>query len=151
MRYTLTEITAFVTAVGAFLGALVLAYRGLSGDRFSRRVNESAALLTGYTEMVKNLRVEISDMRLDHDKDVLYTKKQYQNDLERLARLHKIELDSIIAIYTEERRQWEEERERLGSKINELDEKIVELQATVFTPRNPESKSRESDKGNRNG
>ncbi len=137
MDSSVQTITAILTALGAFIGALVLAYRGLSGDRFTRKVNESAALLAGYTDMVKNLRIEISDMRLDHDKETQRNKQQYQGDLERLGRLHKAELDSVMAIYAEERKLWDVERERLSNKISELDEALSKVKTEVYLLMHP--------------
>lgn len=137
MDVSLQALGAFLAAFGAFIGALVLAYRGLSGDRFTRRVSESAALLTGYTEMVKNLRLEISEIRSDHDKEMLRNKQQYQADLERLSTMHRLELSGIISTHNEERKHWEAERVRLSNQISEFDERLDELRTQLYLLKNP--------------
>lgn len=147
MEVPLQTVGVFLTAFGAFVGTLVIAYRGLSGDRFTRKVSESAALLSGYTEMVKNLRLEIGEIRLDHDKEVIRNRSQCQEDTERTARMHKLELDGLIAVYAEERKHWDEERVRLKEEMDTLKEKIDELGTEVYYLKNrpPESKNREGD------
>lgn len=147
MEIPLQTVGVFLTAIGAFVGTLVIAYRGLSGDRFTRKVSESAALLSGYTEMVKNLRLEIGEIRLDHDKEVIRNKKQCQEDSERTTRLHKLELDGLIAIYAEERRHWDLERARLEREMEALREKFDELGTEVYYLKNrpPESQKQEGD------
>lgn len=148
MNNSLQTLGVFLTAFGAFVATLVLAYRGLSGDRFTRKVSESAALLSGYTEMVKNLRLEIGEMRLDHDKEVVRNRKQGEEDAERAERMHKLELDGLVAIYAEERKHWDSERERLGKEMLFLKEQIDDLTSQVYflKYRPPESRDRKGDK-----
>lgn len=134
--------------LGTFLGVLLTAYRSVTGDRFTRKATESAALLTGYTEMVKNLRIELTEVRKDNDAEVIRSKKQCAEDLARLERVHKQEIDALIAIYTEERKQWELQRARMAQQFEEdrtrwntdrleLKERIDGLSAEVYVIRNP--------------
>ncbi len=58
-----TEIAALVVAATGALAAIFAGVRNLHGDRFNRDVSGSAALLTGYKEMVGNLRVELDAVR----------------------------------------------------------------------------------------
>jgi septal ring factor EnvC (AmiA/AmiB activator) len=51
-----------VAATGA-VAALFAGLRNLRGDRFNRDVSSSAALLTGYKDMVDNLRKELDAVR----------------------------------------------------------------------------------------
>lgn len=141
MNNSVQTLGVFLTAFGAFIGTLVLAYRGLSGDRFTRKVSESAALLSGYTEMVKNLRVEIGEIRIDHDKEILRNKDQYHQDLERLSAMHKLEINNVIAMYNEERKQWAIERERTHSQMLALEERLEELKTQVYLLNNPTIKT----------
>ncbi len=57
------EIAALVVATTGALAAVFAGMRNLHGDRFNRDVSGSAALLTGYKEMVGNLRVELDAVR----------------------------------------------------------------------------------------
>ncbi len=57
------ELAALVVAATGALAAIFTGLRNLHGDRFNRDVSGSAALLTGYKEMVGNLRVELDAVR----------------------------------------------------------------------------------------
>ncbi len=57
------EIAALVVAITGALAAVFAGMRNLHGDRFNRDVSGSAALLTGYKEMVGNLRLELDAVR----------------------------------------------------------------------------------------
>lgn len=146
-------------AVGVFLGVLITSYRSVTGDRFTRKVSESAALLTGYTEMVQNLRRELVEVRIDNEKDVERSKKQCVEDMARLERLHRHELDGVIAVYAEERRLWEAQRARMDEQFEqdrarwdkdrmELRERIDDLDSQVYVIRNRpvDSKDRTEDR-----
>ena len=109
-------IAAIVVAAGGFIGAVVLAFRGLSGDRFSRKVSESAALLSGYTEMVKNLRTEIDEMR-----------KSHSDDMGRMLKNHVLEIESINDNCDKDRARWDAERERLEERIETLEAQVYAL------------------------
>jgi hypothetical protein len=145
--------------IGTFLGVILAAYRSVTGDKFNRKVSESAALLSGYTEMVKNLRLELKEVHLDNDAEVVRSKKQCAEDMARLERLHKQELDALMAIYAEERKQWELQRTRMVAQFEEdrarwnearleLKERIDGLDSQVYVLRNrpTESKDRAEDK-----
>jgi uncharacterized protein YukE len=124
-----TTIAAVLTALGAFIGAVVLAYRGLSGDRFARKVSESAALLTGYTEMVKNLRTEIDQMRQSH-----------AADMGRMLKNHVLEINSINENCDKDRARWDRERLRLEERIETL-----EAQVYAVLHRPPGAQDRQGD------
>lgn len=109
-------IAAILAAATTFIGGVILAIRGVTGDRFQRKVTESAALLTGYTEMVKNLRQEISDIRADNEKEQ-----------DRKERHHKVELENLIFLHDEERKRWIEERDRMNERIETLEAQVAAL------------------------
>lgn len=110
------SLAAVLVALSTFIGGLALAYRGLSGDRFQRKVTESAALLTGYTEMVGNLRKEIDAIRVAHG-----------SEIERQQKIHKTEMDGLRLLHEEERTRWNEERQRLEDRVDELEGKVTAL------------------------
>ncbi len=60
---TAAEWAALVVAVTGAAAALFAGLRNLRGDRFNRDVSSSAALLTGYKDMVDNLRTELDAVR----------------------------------------------------------------------------------------
>lgn len=111
---TVEGIAAILVALSTFIGAVILAIRGLSGDRFQRKVTESAALLTGYTEMVTNLRKDIDAMRLQHSSEV-----------ERLQRQHRTELEGMAVLHKEERDRWGEDRDRLEERVDLLEGQVT--------------------------
>ena len=113
-------IAAILVAAGTFLSGLILAIRGLSGDRFNRKVTESAALLTGYTEMVANLRKEIKEIREDNT-----------HEIERLQRQHKVEIENLTFMQNQERERWDGERNRLEERIDTLEAQVA---AVLFRP-----------------
>ena len=109
-------IAAILVGLGTFLSGLVLAWRGLSGDRFQRKVTESAALLTGYTEMVANLRTEIREVREANALEV-----------DRQQRHHRSELETVNLLHSEDRRRWDLDRDRLVERIDALEEQVAAL------------------------
>lgn len=115
-------IAAILVALSTFIGGVILAFRGLSGDKFNRKVTESAALLTGYTEMVSNLREEIREIRADNEKEQ-----------ERSQRHHKVEIENLIFLHDEERKRWETERVRLTERIDLLESQVAAL---LYRPKN---------------
>ena len=141
------QVVLLLGGMSAFVAALVAAYRSLTGDRFNRKVSESAALLTGYTEMIKNVRLELADVRRDNDLEVTRNKRMAVEDLARLERLHKQEIDGLIAVYTAERKNWEEQRARMEQQFGrdrarwdtdrlELKERLAGLESQVYVIRN---------------
>ncbi len=134
--------------LSAFIGALVAAYRSVTGDKFDRQATESATRLAGYTEMIRDLRSELGEVRKDNDIEVERNRRQYAEDLARLERLHKQEMDALIAIYKEERKQWDQQRARMVAQFEEdrarwnadrleLKERIDGLASQVYVIRNP--------------
>lgn len=113
-------IVAILAAGGTFITGLILALRGVSGDRFNRKVTESAALLTGYTEMVANLRKEIKDIREDN-----------ASEIERIQRQHQVELENIRFLHNEDRKRWESERDHMAGRIETLEAQVA---AVLFRP-----------------
>lgn len=111
-----TEWAAMMTAAGAFIGAVILAVRGVTGDRFQRKVTESAALLSGYTEQVKNLRGELEAARVAHDAEV-----------RRIQERHQREIDHLNAQHTQVETRWDEERQRLEDRIETLEAQVAAL------------------------
>lgn len=111
-----TEISAIIVGLGTFVGAVALALRGITGDRFQRKVTESASLLSGYTEMVKNLRAEIADIRQDNDSEIQRLQQQHQRELEQQNLLHE-----------QERQRWNAERNRLEERLETLEAQVVAL------------------------
>lgn len=122
-------VIGILGAIGVFLGVLVAAYRGLRGDKFQRGITESAALLTGYTEMVSNLRKEIDAMRVAN-----------ANESERQTRQHAVEIANLRDLHLEERSRWNEERDRLEERIDTLEAQVA---AVLYRPK--ESHDRHDD------
>lgn len=109
-------IAAILVGLSTFLGGIALAYRGLRGDTFQRKVTESAALLSGYTEMVGNLRKEIDAIRDAHAKDQ-----------QRATDHHRVELENTNFLHEEERSRWRAERERLEERVDQLEAQVAAL------------------------
>lgn len=122
-------IAAILVAGGTFITGLILALRGVSGDKFQRKVTESAALLSGYTEMVKNLRAEVAAIR-----------DQHAADMERQQRQHDADLATQQQLHDAERMRWMAERVRLEERIE-----TQEAQIAAFLLRPKSSRERKSD------
>jgi septal ring factor EnvC (AmiA/AmiB activator) len=60
---TTAEVAGLIVAITGAAAALFAGLRNLRGDRFNRDVSSSAALLTGYKDMVQNLREELDAVR----------------------------------------------------------------------------------------
>lgn len=118
---------AVLGGIATFVGAVTVAWKTVNGERFTQRVSESAALLTGYTDMVKNLRAEMAEMRHAHAEDTGRFQKQCAADMDRLKMMHKYELDSLIAVYAEERSRFERERERMEERVETLEAQVTAL------------------------
>lgn len=63
------EIAALVVAIGGALGAIFAGLRNLRGDKFKRDVEASAALLSGYTNMVQTLQAQINAIEERHARE----------------------------------------------------------------------------------
>lgn len=107
-------VAVVLVAVGTFVSGLVLAYRGLSGDRFTRKATEGASLLAGYGEMVKNLRTEMTARDAAHTAEI-----------DRQQRQHRTELDSLALLHKEERERWAEDRARMNERIELLEAQVA--------------------------
>lgn len=109
-----TAIAALIAAVGGALGGIFTGIRSLRSDKFKRNVEAGAALLTGYTDMVAQLRSELDRVKDDHNKD----KETWRLEREAL------------------RREFEEDRQRMRSQhaeeVRDLNERIDELSSQVF-------------------
>ncbi len=123
---TAAELAALLVAATGAAAVMFPGLRNLRGDRFNRDVAASAALLTGYKDMVENLRRELDAVRRS------LAEERQQRAQER-RELHD-ELD-------EERRQRAQER-------RELYDQIDELRACVDTlmRRSPQDRTRTDDK-----
>lgn len=116
MKLTSEQIIAVLGALGAFIGVVFGIVRAMTGERFQRRVTESAALLSGYTDMVKSLRVELTEV-----------KEQHSKDMERQANHHRVEIENTNFLHDEERKRWQTERERLEERIDTLEAQVAAL------------------------
>ncbi len=99
------ELAALIVAATGAVAALFAGFRNLRGDRFNRDVSSSAALLTGYKDMVDKLRKELDAVR----GSLADERRQWAQERREL---HD-ELD-------EERRQRAQERRELYDQIDEL-------------------------------
>ncbi len=111
------EIAALIVAITGALGAIFAGVRNLSGDKFKKEVEAGAALLTGYTNMVGTLQVEIDRLKSDHAEDRAewlaertLMRQEYQEELTRLRTEHREELKVAY-----------ERIDELGSKIYVLE------------------------------
>lgn len=118
---------AVIGAISAALVGLIAAYRGMSGDRFQRKVAESAALLSGYTEMVDGLRDEIKE-----------TKDQNAKEIGRLQTQHSREMAALERHHEDDRRRWEATLSRCTNRIEQLEAQVASLLVT-FKDRGPDT------------
>lgn len=93
------ELAALIIAITGALGAIFAGVRNLRGDKFKKDVEASAALLTGYTNMVNTLQTEIDRLKSDHAEDrAAWTaertahRKECSEETERLREEHRSQL-----------------------------------------------------------
>lgn len=103
-------------ALGTLLTTLAVAYRGVTGDRFRRKVDESARILSGYVEQIKTLRAE-ADSRA----------AAAALEVDRLVRQHREEIADLERRHDAERQRWHQDRDRLEERIDELEAKVAAL------------------------
>lgn len=94
-----SEIAALIVAVTGALAAIFAGLRNLRGDKFKKDVEASAALLTGYTNMVVTLQAEIDRVKEDHNEDRVSwatervaLRAEHVEDMKRLREEHHAEL-----------------------------------------------------------
>ncbi len=109
-------IVAILGAIGTFAGVLALMWRQLTGDRFKRRVDESANILSGYTNQVRALNAQMSEAQTRH-----------AAEMTRLTAQHKAEMDNMGALHDRERGRWQSERDRLEERIDALEGQVTAL------------------------
>lgn len=124
-----TAIAALIAAIGGAFGGIFTGIRSLRSDKFKRNVEAGAALLTGYTDMVAQLRAELERVKKEHDDD----KEQWRVEREAM------------------RREFAEDRERLRAdhkrEVAELNDRIDELSSQLYalTHRTDATRTRSTD------
>ena len=101
---------ALIGALSAAMVGLLTTYRGLTGDKFNRKVSESASLLIGYTTMVEGLRDEVRENKLS-----------YSVDVERIQARHDREMSALSKHHADERAMWERRSNLINHRIAELE------------------------------
>lgn len=114
-------ITALIIAVGGLITAVGVQLRGVMGDRFKRKVDAAAALLSGYTEMVANLRTELNECQEASLKAVESARDHARRNQDQARRF-----------YESERESWRVDKAELKAEIAEQREEIEKLQAQVY-------------------
>ncbi len=113
------ELAALVVAGTGAVAALFAGLRNLRGDRFNRDVSSSAALLTGYKDMVEAVGRQLAAVERSLETEREHRTRDGQQWAQERRELHA-ELD-------EERRQRAQERRELHDEIDELRECIDKL------------------------
>jgi septal ring factor EnvC (AmiA/AmiB activator) len=126
------EWAALIVAATGAMAALFAGLRNLRGDRFNRDVSSSAALLTGYKDMVDNLGKQLDAVERSLEAEREHRERDRQQWAQERRELHA-ELD-------EERRQRAQERRELYAEMDELRECIDKLMR-----RSPEARTRRDD------
>ena len=97
------EIAALIVAITGALGAIFAGVRNLRGDKFKKEVEASAALLTGYTNMVATLQTEIDRLKSDHAEDraawIAERALMRQEHLDQISRLRNEHRDELKVAY----------------------------------------------------
>lgn len=120
---------ASIAALATFVTALGVVYRSLTGDRFNRKISESASLLSGYTTMVKTLQEQIASIEKRHKTD----REEWQTEKRSLRAEHAQEVREL-------REEHAQEVEALSRRIDRLS-----AQVDLLENRSPHSKDRQSD------
>lgn len=113
-RWDGATIAAVLAAIGGVATGLLTGLRSLRSDKFKRNVEAGAALLTGYTDMVAQLRAELNRVKDENHED----KESW-----------RVEREAI-------RREFAEDRERMRSdhkrEVDELNDRIDELSSQLY-------------------
>ncbi len=111
-----TELAALIVAGTGAVAAIFAGFRNLRGDRFNRDVSGSAALLTGYKDMLEGVGKQLAAVERSLEAEREHRARDGQQWAQERRELHA-ELD-------EERRQRAQERRELHDEIDELRECI---------------------------
>lgn len=123
-----TTIAALIAAVGGAFGGIFTGIRSIRSDKFKRNVEAGAALLTGYTDMVAQLRSELDRVKEDHSED---------------KEAWRVEREALRREFDEDRRRM---REQHAEEVRELNDRIDELSSQVYAlTHRAGSKSRSTD------
>lgn len=112
------EWAALIVAITGALAAIFAGVRNLRGDAFKKEVEASAALLTGYTNMVAVLQAEIDRLKSDGAED----REEAVKERSRMRDEHRADIDRLR----------DEHRKELLAAY----ERIDELSAKVYTIQN---------------
>ena len=115
------SLAAIIVGVGGLITAIGIQVRGAMGDKFQRKVDQAAALLSGYTDMVANLRQELKECQESALKAV-----QAAQDHARRNR------ETSQALFDREREEWRKDRAELKAEIARQDERIDDLTSQVL-------------------
>ena len=114
------EVAALIVAGGGLFTAIGIQLRGLFGDRFQRRVDQAAALLSGYTEMVTNLRIELKECQ-EAGARALEAQRDHARRNAAVAQ----------ALFEREREEWRKDKAELKAELHEAEQRIDALQDQV--------------------
>lgn len=115
------ELSALIVGVGGIITAVGIQIRGVYGERFSRKVDAAAALLSGYTDMVEQLRQELRECNEAGSKAVEIARDHARRNAE-MSRV----------FYESERDNWRIDKADLKSEIAAQNEEIDTLKAQVY-------------------
>ncbi len=107
------EIAALIVAITGALGAIFAGVRNLRGDKIKKEIEASAALLTGYTNMVATLQAEIDRLKSDHAEDRAAW-------ISERALMRQEYLEGIGRMRTEHREELKISYERLDELVSQL-------------------------------
>lgn len=118
------EIAALVVAITGALAAIFAGIRNLRGDAFKREVEASAALLTGYTNMVSTLQAEIDRLKSDSAEDRegcaeerARLREEHAKEMERQRAEHREEIARLRLEHRTELQVAYERIDELGAKV----------------------------------
>ncbi len=125
-------LAALVVAFGGAIGAIFAGLRALRGDKFRRDVEDSAALLSGYRDMVASLRVDVNNAR----SELAAERASWNSERRELYG----EIDALRQSMVAERMAWSNERRDLHNQLDELRDEVHQL-----TQRSSAKRSRDTD------
>lgn len=126
-----SSIVLIMGGIATLLGALVAAYRGLTGDKFKRKTEESENILAGYTGQIKAMREELKEARDAHREEVIAVRKAHAEEMFRINAQHIAEVQRVNQLHEEDREEWAKEKAELRSEIEMLKSQLVALLARI--------------------
>lgn len=125
-----SEVAALIVAITGALGAIFAGVRNLRGDKIKSEVAAAAAVLSGYTTLASDLRLELERNKVDHAAD----RKQWAQDRLDMKAEHVQEVKDL--------------RDEHRSEMLIAYERIDELGSLIYVMQNrpPNAQERKDDK-----